>query len=107
MLIYTLQPRCACRCRDYGVGGRHLSRAQPRFDLIILGGMLFDGSGSPARRADVGVRGDSIVDVGDLVCRDCDSYGQWRGLVVSPGFIDMHSHSDYSGTWWTVERCQR
>lgn len=61
-------------------------------DLVLRGGTLVDGSGGPQRRADVGVAGDRIAAVGDgLRGRqelDCG------GLVVAPGFIDTHSHSD-------------
>src|SRR5262245_55080997 len=73
-----------------------LSGAQPRFDLIIRGGDVVDGTGSPARRADVGVRGDSIAEIGDLSAATAGRTIAATGLVVAPGFIDMHSHSDYT-----------
>jgi N-acyl-D-amino-acid deacylase len=73
-----------------------LTGAQPRFDLIIRGGDVIDGSGAPARRADVGVRGDSIAEIGDLSAAAASRTINGTGLVVSPGFIDMHSHSDYT-----------
>lgn len=76
--------------------GVALSGAQPRFDLIIRGGEVIDGSGAPARRADVGVRGDSIAEVGDLSTATASRTVTAAGLVVAPGFIDMHSHSDYT-----------
>lgn len=60
--------------------------------LALRGGTLVDGTGAPARRADVGVDGDRITEVGDDVRGaievDCG------GLHVAPGFIDTHSHSD-------------
>ena len=69
------------------------------FDLLIRGGTLVDGTGAPGRRADVGVEGDRIAAVGDLsavadagVAQVVDA----RGLVVAPGFVDPHNHSDTS-----------
>ena len=69
------------------------------FDLLIRGGLLVDGTGSAGRLADVGVLGDRILAVGDLsavaptdVPLDIDA----SGLVVAPGFIDPHGHSDGS-----------
>ncbi|REK09943.1 MAG: D-aminoacylase [Planctomycetota bacterium] len=66
------------------------------FDLVIRGGTLYDGTGAPARRADVAVRGDRIVAVGALgdpapeARRTIDA----TGMAVAPGFIDVHTHSD-------------
>jgi dihydroorotase/N-acyl-D-amino-acid deacylase len=69
---------------------------QPQLDLVIRGGTLVDGSGAPRRRADVGVRGDSIVAIGDLTQARAKRTLDASGLVVAPGFIDMHSHSDFT-----------
>jgi N-acyl-D-amino-acid deacylase len=65
-----------------------------RGDVLLLGGMVVDGTGSPARRADVAVQGDRIAAVGALAGRPADTVLDVTGLVVAPGFIDMHSHSD-------------
>lgn len=66
------------------------------FDLIIAGGKLVDGSGSLWFPGDVAIRGDEIVHVGTL--KDREQKGRRvidaRGLWVTPGFIDIHSHSE-------------
>lgn len=68
----------------------------PRYDLLVSGGMVLDGSGSPAVRADVAIKGDRIVAVsrtpiprGSAV-RVIDAAGK----TVSPGFIDLHAHNE-------------
>jgi N-acyl-D-amino-acid deacylase len=65
-----------------------------RFDLLIRGGEVHDGTGAPGRRADVGIVGDSIAAVGDLAGAAASQTLDAKGLAVAPGFIDMHSHSD-------------
>ncbi len=66
-------------------------------DLVVVGGTVIDGTGGPRRRADVGMADGRIVAIGDLSavvadrgveCVDVD------GLIVAPGFVDLHSHSD-------------
>lgn len=66
------------------------------FDLIIRGGNLLDGTGAPAVRADVGISGDSIAAVGDLGAAEAVRVIDATGLTIAPGFIDMHSHSDFT-----------
>jgi N-acyl-D-amino-acid deacylase len=69
--------------------------AEPRYDLLVRNGKIVDGSGNPWFMGDVAVSGDRIVAVGRVpqgaVKHEIDA----RGLVVAPGFIDMHSHSDF------------
>jgi N-acyl-D-amino-acid deacylase len=67
-------------------------------DLLIRNGTLVDGTGAPARRADLGISGGKIVEVGKLAGpaqRTIDA----DGLVVAPGFIDPHTHYDAQICW--------
>ena len=63
-------------------------------DIIIRGGCVIDGTGSPGRRADVAVRDGIITAVGDLSGRAAARVLDAGGLAVAPGFIDAHTHSD-------------
>jgi N-acyl-D-aspartate/D-glutamate deacylase len=62
-------------------------------DLIIRGGSLIDGSGSPATKADIGIKGDHIIFVGSSADRKAKREIDVTGLVVTPGFIDPHTHT--------------
>ena len=64
-------------------------------DLVIRGGTVYDGTGAPGVRADVGVRGDRVVRVGPIAGRGLAELDA-HGLAVTPGFIDVHSHDDYA-----------
>ena len=67
-------------------------------DLVIRGGTVVDGSGAPARRADVAIDGKRIVAVGTDVGpgrREIDA----RGMLVTPGWVDIHTHYDGQVTW--------
>ena len=65
-------------------------------DLIIENGRVADGSGRAAFAADVGVRGDKIAAVGNLGKARARARLDAAGMVVAPGFIDIHTHSDFS-----------
>ncbi len=69
---------------------------QPRYDLLILDGWIIDGSGSPWFEGSVAIQDGKIVDIGRLVNATARQVIDASGLVVSPGFIDLHSHSDFS-----------
>ena len=64
-------------------------------DFLIRNGMVMDGTGSPAVRADVIVRGDRIEDVGDFPDAGAAHVIDAGGLAVAPGFIDVHTHLDF------------
>ena len=63
-------------------------------DLVIAGGRILDGTGSPGSRGDVGVQGSRICFVGPPGDFSARRTIDARGMVVCPGFIDMHTHSD-------------
>ena len=65
-------------------------------DWLLTGGTVVDGTGSPGFRADVGLEGDRIAAVGLLDGREARRTVDVSGCVVSPGFIDVHSHSEFS-----------
>ena len=64
------------------------------FDLIIHGGTIIDGLGTPRRRGDVGIRGDRIVAIGALNTASSAAAVNATGRIVAPGCIDVHNHSD-------------
>jgi N-acyl-D-amino-acid deacylase len=63
-------------------------------DLKITGGQVLDGTGRPAFRADVGLEGVEVREIGDLSSAESRSSVDATGKYVCPGFIDVHSHSD-------------
>src|ERR687896_2727882 len=63
-------------------------------DLLIRGGRVIDGAGNPWYPADVGIAGDRIVAVGPLAGEPASRTIDADGLYVTPGFVDMHTHSD-------------
>jgi len=65
-------------------------------DLLIRGGRIIDGTGNPAYRADLAVRDGRITAIGDLRGSAARQVLDAEGLVVAPGFIDAHAHSDIS-----------
>lgn len=64
------------------------------YDLIISGGLVYDGLGNPPKYEDIGLTGKRITGIGDLSENTSRKRLYLKGLSVSPGFIDMHSHSD-------------
>lgn len=68
------------------------------FDLVVRGGSVVDGSGAAAFTADVAIRGDRVVEVGQVSGRGVQELDA-DGAVVAPGFVDVHTHYDGQVTW--------
>ena len=64
------------------------------YDIIISNGEVYDGSGSESTIADIGIIGSEIVKIGNLAALSAKRVINAKGLVVSPGFIDVHTHLD-------------
>ncbi|MBI5034187.1 MAG: D-aminoacylase [Chloroflexi bacterium] len=64
------------------------------FDLILRGGTVIDGTGAPARRADVGIVGDKVAAIGDLTSAQAARVIDATHRYITPGFIDVHTHTD-------------
>lgn len=71
------------------------------YDLLIKNGTVIDGSNTPMFRADVGVKEDTITDIGDLSGETAERVVDASGHYVTPGFIDVNNHSD---TYWEMFR---
>jgi N-acyl-D-amino-acid deacylase len=78
------------------VGGGQIAAADAPFDVIIKGGTVYDGTGREGHVADVAIRGDRIVGVGDFASAVAKKTIDARGLAVAPGFINMLSWSNES-----------
>src|SRR5256714_4864259 len=66
------------------------------FDIIIKGGTVYDGTGHPPVKTDVGIKGDRIAAIGNLSRAAATTIVDAKGLAVAPGFINMLSHSETS-----------
>lgn len=71
-----------------------LAAQAPRYDLAIRNGTILDGTGGPARTADIGIKGGRITRVGPIDAREAKEVIDASGLTVAPGFIDVHTHAD-------------
>ena len=86
-----------------GMGG-HFGAPHPGLDVKIEGGTVIDGTGTAGGRTDVGIVGEDIVALGDLSRESAGRTLTASGKVVTPGFIDVHSHSDWS--LWANRRAE-
>ena len=81
------------RRADSPVGPRPAESRPYDFDILIINGTVIDGTGKPGVRADVGVRGDTIAEIGDLHGRTATTTLDATNDVVAPGFIDLLGNS--------------
>ena len=70
------------------------SDSRERYDLVVRGGMVVDGTGLSRRRVDVGVRDGRVVKLGHLPAGAADREIDATGMVVAPGIVDVHTHYD-------------
>ena len=69
------------------------------FDIVIRGGTVVDGTGAPARVADVAISGDRVVEIAPTLAVDATREIDATGRLVTPGFVDIHTHLDAQIFW--------
>jgi dihydroorotase/N-acyl-D-amino-acid deacylase len=70
-----------------------LASQAPAYDLVLRGGRIVDGTASPWYRADVAIKGDTIVRIAPTITEPATRIVEVNGLIVAPGFIDIHTHA--------------
>jgi len=69
------------------------------YDLVIKDGLIFDGTGAPRVRGDVGIAGGVVTAIGRVDAREAAKVIDARGMHVAPGFVDLHTHYDAQIFW--------
>ncbi|WP_420446304.1 N-acyl-D-amino-acid deacylase family protein [Candidatus Poriferisodalis sp.] len=69
------------------------------YDIVIKDGMIFDGSGAPRVRGDVGIAGGKIAAIGRVDAREGAKVVDASGMHIAPGFVDLHTHYDAQVFW--------
>jgi N-acyl-D-aspartate/D-glutamate deacylase len=71
----------------------------PSFDTVVRNGLIIDGTSAPRYRSDIGIKDGRIAEIGKLAAGDGASELDASGLIVAPGFIDLHTHYDAQVFW--------
>ncbi|HEX6048857.1 MAG TPA: amidohydrolase family protein, partial [Gemmatimonadaceae bacterium] len=90
LVVAVIVAACAAPPTPGGVGP---APRGARFDVVLRGGSVLDGTGRPAFRADIGVAGSRIAKIGNLSGDSATTTLDVSGLIVAPGFINLHSHA--------------
>ena len=69
------------------------------YDMVIKGGTIIDGTGAPAFKGDVAIQNGKIAEVSETIEAPAKEVVDASGLLVTPGFVDMHTHYDAQATW--------
>ena len=69
------------------------------FDLLIRGGMIVDGTRTPRYRADIGILDGRVAEIGHIEAHRGARVLEADGLIVAPGFVDLHTHYDAQLFW--------
>ena len=77
-----------------GIFAARLSMGAAQYDVLIRNGRIVDGSGAPAAHGDVGIRDGKIVAIGRLDRNEASRVIDAEGMIVAPGFIDVHTHAE-------------
>ena len=76
-----------------------MKKAMDNFDLIIKNGEVFDGTGAASKKVDIAVKDGVIAKISESILDSADKTIDASGKVVTPGFVDVHTHYDGQATW--------
>ncbi|HEX6571473.1 MAG TPA: hypothetical protein VF055_05585, partial [Steroidobacteraceae bacterium] len=96
LLAACILASCGCAATPSARTGDAPASRDGDYDVLVRHGTVYDGSGAPGRRADVGIRGDRIVSVGNLASSRATTEIDATGRVVAPGFINVLSWANVS-----------
>ena len=76
-----------------------MKKVMDNFDLIIKNGEVFDGTGAASKKVDIAVKDGVIAKISESILDGADKTIDASGKVVTPGFVDIHTHYDGQATW--------